>query len=64
MISGLVSLSGDWVLRKKGSDYLPELEDHEGIPPVANLLSSNSVFRIIQIADIFDEVYINSIVRA
>lgn len=64
MLSGLVSLSGDWVLRKKGSDYLPELEDHDGIPPVANLVNSNSVFRIIQIADIFDEVYIKRLVYA
>lgn len=60
-MSGLVSLSGDWVLRKKGSDYLPELEDHDGIPPVSKLIDSTTVFRIIQVATVYDEVIQNGI---
>lgn len=55
-MSGIVCLSGDWVLRKKGSDYLPELSEIEGVPPVAILIDSNSVLRIHQIADVYDEV--------
>jgi hypothetical protein len=52
-----VSLSGDWVLRKKGSDYLPELEDQEGIPPIAKLVDSKQVFRVTQVSALFDEIH-------
>ena len=58
-MSGIVGLAGTWVLRKKGSDYLPELEEIEGIPPLATLIDTKAQFVINQRTDYYDEVHIS-----
>jgi hypothetical protein len=49
--SGVHCLSGNWTLRRKGSDYLAEIEGIPGLPPIAELLSSTPIINIAQVSE-------------
>lgn len=49
--SGVHCLSGHWSLRRKGSDYLPEIEGISGLPPIAELLNSAAIIHIAQASE-------------
>lgn len=55
-MSGINCLAGRWSLRPKGSDYLPELDEEDGVPAISKIIDVDSIFEITQVSDVYDEV--------
>jgi hypothetical protein len=53
-----LSLSGSWRLKKRGSDYVPGIEDISGVPFISQMIDSTHEITISQLSRPMEEIFV------
>jgi hypothetical protein len=55
------SLAGNWILQRKGSDYVPGVETLPGVPYSTRMVNESTILRIEQVVKPNEEIHVTFI---